>query len=294
MVRKVLAMFLALGLMLGCAGALAEPADGGEWWNILLLGSDDRTMSQRAGRTDTIIILSVNREEGQAKLTSIMRDTWVSIPGNGNGKINAANVYGGPELAVETVNENFGTDIENYVVINMRDMIDIVDLFGGIDLELSSKEVSVANDYISQYKRETTNEAEAYEDYSMIAQSGMVHLNGMQAMAHCRDRYTDSDFGRVMRGQDTLLALAKKAQDLELEEAVEIADSIRQFVITNLTDEQVKELATAVLTIDPDGVGQFRIPADGAYQSGTFSGTWMIRPDLEKNVEILRQYIYGE
>ena len=294
MVRRILGLVLVLMLVISCTAVMAEETSGDAWWNILLIGSDDRNMSQRAGRTDTIMILSVNQEEGRAKLTSIMRDTWVSIPGKSNNKINAANVFGGPELAVQTVNENFGMNIENYVLINMRDMVDIVDLFGGVDLELSSSEVKVANDYINQYKSETTNEAQPYEDYSLIASEGLVHLNGMQAMAHCRDRYTDSDFGRVMRGQDTLLALATKAQNMTLDEVLGIAGSISQFVETNLTDDQVKDLATTVLAIDPATVGQYRIPADGAYQSGTFSGTWMIKADMEKNTQILHSYIYEE
>lgn len=294
MLRKILALTLALILVLSCASVFAEETAEDGWWNILLMGTDDRDMSQRASRTDTMMILSVNRVQGRAKLISIMRDTWVSIPEKGNNKINAANVFGGPELAVETVNANFGTEIEDYVLINMRDMIDIVDLFGGVDLELSSKEVQVANDYIYSYSKETKNESQPYADYSPIASEGLVHLNGMQAMAHCRDRYTDSDFGRVMRGQDTLLALAKNAQNMELTEVLEIAGNISQFVETNLTDDEVKDLATCILGLDPDTVGQYRIPADGAYQSGTFSGTWMIKPDLEKNVEILKQYIYED
>ena len=251
-------------------------------------------MSQHAGRTDTIMILSINRVQGRAKLTSIMRDTWVKIPERGSNKINAANVFGGPELAVATVNRNFGTDIENYVLFNMRDVVDIVDLLGGIELELSAKEVSVANDYINQYKRESKNEIQPYGDYTLLSGEGLMQLNGMQAMAHCRDRYTDSDFGRVMRGQDTLLALAEKAQAQELDTVLETAALASERMITNLTPEQAQDLAAAVLTIDPETVEQYRLPADGAYQAGTFSGTWMIKADLEKNARILKDYIYGE
>ena len=292
MVRKVMAMMLALTLALGCVSALAETAEG-EWWNILLLGSDDRDMSQRAGRTDTIMILSVNQAEGRAKLTSIMRDTWVGISGKGNNKINAANVFGGPELAVQTVNENFGTDIENYVLINMGDMVTIVDLFGGVDIEINDSELKWTNQYASDFVRDASNYP-TYDKEMSLASSGAVHMNGMLAMAYCRDRYTDSDFGRVMRGQKVLLALAGKAQAMGLDESLQIASQIKGFVQTNLTDEQLASLATTILAIEPDAVGQYRIPADGAYQSGTFSGTWMIKADLAKNAEILHQYIYEE
>lgn len=291
MMKKIIALIMVMLLALACIGVQAEE-NTGEWWNILLLGSDDRDMSQKAGRTDTIMIFSLNRELGSAKLTSIMRDTWVKIPGRKNNKINAANVFGGPELAMETVNVSFGMDIQDYILVNFRDLVDIVDLFGGVDMELSESEVKIANDYINDYKNGAYND-EPYMDFSLIASAGMVHLNGMQAMAHCRDRYTDSDFGRVMRGQDTLLALAEKAQNMEVDACLDIAGEIMSFVKTNLTDEEVKELAKAVLTMDVESVGQNRIPADGAYKSGTFDGTWMIKADLEKNTKLLREYIYG-
>lgn len=289
--KKLISMIMVVMLMFAFVGAQAEAS--GEWWNILLLGCDDRDEQAHAGRTDTIMILSVNREQGSTKLTSIMRDTWVKIPGRKNNKINAANVFGGPELAVETVNASFDMDIQNYILINMRDMVDIIDLFGGVDLELSESEVKVANDYIKGFKDQTTNVKNEYSDYSLIPSAGLVHLNGMQAMAHCRDRYTDSDFGRVMRGQDTLLALAKKAQDMEVDACLNIAGDIMGFVKTNLTDEQVKELAKAILTMEVEEVAQYRLPAEGAYKSGTFDGTWMIKADLAKNAQILKDYIYG-
>lgn len=290
--KKLISMILVFVLMLAFAGVQAE-AGAGEWWNILLLGCDDRDEQAHVGRTDTVMILSVNSELGSAKLTSIMRDTWVKIPGRKNNKINAANVFGGPELAVETVNASFGMDIQDYILINMRDMVDIVDLFGGVDLELSESEVKVANDYIADFEANFYNRKNAYPDYSRIASAGLVHLNGMQAMAHCRDRYTDSDFGRVMRGQDTLLALAKKAQNMEVDACLDIAGEIRNFVVTNLTDEQAKELAKVILTMEVEEVGQYRLPAEGAYKSGTFDGTWMIKADLAKNAQILKGYIYG-
>ena len=292
MVRKFLAMILTVMMVLSCTAVFAEETAESGWWNILLLGADSRNMTDYSGRTDTIMILSINEELGEAKLTSIMRDTWVSIPGKKNNKINAANVFGGPELAVETVNTNFGTDIENYILVNMSDMTDIVDLMGGVDVEVSSSERKVANDYISEAESGFTNERFDTYDYTRISGEGMLHLNGVQAMAYCRDRYSDSDFGRVMRGQEVMLAMARNAQNMTLEEILPVAETAKSYVQTNLTDDQVKTLATAVMTIDPETVEQYRIPADGAYKSGTFDGTWMIKADLEKNAQLLKEFIY--
>lgn len=302
--RKLMAWILILLMAMACMPVMAEepvaddividvPLDGGEWWNILLMGGDARDM-EKYDRTDSMIILSVNAELGEAKMTSIMRDTWVSIPGKKNNKINAAAYFGGPELAVQTVNENFGLDIENYILINMADMAEIVDLFGGVEVEVSPSEMKAANGYINEAKNGFYNERLDSYDYTPISETGMIRLNGVQAMAYCRDRYTDSDFGRVMRQQEVLLALAAEAKQLEIEDAVEIAGKIGEFVSTNLEPEQIVELAKAVLGIEIENVGQYRIPAEGDYDSGTFSGTWMIRPKLEKVKASLKAFIYGE
>ncbi|MBR6767728.1 MAG: LCP family protein [Clostridia bacterium] len=292
MVRKILAMILLVIMTLSCTCVFAEDTAESGWWNVLLLGADSRNMTDYNGRTDCIMILSINEELGEAKLTSIMRDTWVSIPGKKNNKINAANVFGGPELALETVNNNFGTDIQNYILVNMSDFTDIVNLMGGADVEVTASERKTANMYIDEAENGFTNERFDNYDYTRISGEGMLHLSGVQAMGYCRDRYTDSDFQRVMRQQEVMLSMAKTAQNMTLEEILPIAETAKTYVQTNLTDEQVKALATAVMTVDPETVEQYRLPAEGAYKSGTFDGTWMIKADLEKNAQLLKEFIY--
>lgn len=280
--KKILALIMAMLLALSCMGVMAEEtAAEGEWWHVLLLGGDARNMN-KYDRTDTMMILSINTETSQAKMTSIMRDTWVKIEGHGNGKINAANMYGGPELAVKTVNANFGTEIEDYILITMADMAEIVDLLGGVEVDVTAAEQKVANKYIKHAKAKFINERDDYFDYSLIEETGLVHLDGVQAMAYCRDRYNNSDFDRVMRQQEVMLAMAGKAQNLEIDECIAVADQIGDFVSTNLTDEEIQTLAKAAMVVEPAEVEQHRIPAEGDYESGTFSGTWMIRPNLAK------------
>lgn len=289
--RKFLAMILVALIALSSMGALAETQESG-WENILLLGGDARKM-ESYDRTDTMIILSINRDEAQVKMTSVMRDTWVDIPGHGNGKINAANVYGGPELAVQVVNENFGTDIEDYVIVNMEDLLEIVDLLGGVDIEITESERKQINSYAEGYIDEVSG-ASGYSGETYLDSAGMVHLNGMLAVAYCRIRYIDSDYNRVMRQQKVLLALAEKAQNMEIEELTAVAGDIYDIIETSLDEEEVKSFTTAFMVMEPAQVGQFRIPADGTFQSGTFSGTWMIKPDFAANAELLREFIYGE
>lgn len=267
-----------------------EPEEVKTWWNILLLGGDSRS-TEDSGRTDTMIILSVNKEETIIKMTSIMRDTWVEFPGLGfSGKINAANVYGGPELAVKTVNNCFGTDIEDYVVVNMADMVSMIDMIGGIELDVTESERKYINDYAADY----INSVEAYEGETTLEQSGLVHLNGLLATAHMRNRYTDNDYGRVMRQQDVLLAMATKMQDMEINDLMEQADIYLQSIDTSLTNDQLRSLATTGLAMEVADVGQLRIPADGTFTAGMHDGVWMIRPNFEKNAALLTEFIYGE
>lgn len=288
--RKILVLMLALIMALSCMTAMAEETEGG-WKNILLLGGDARDMTTY-GLTDCMMILSINREEALVKMTSIMRDTWVKIPGKGNQKINAAQNYGGPELAMQTVNENFGTDIEDYVMVNMEDLAQIVDLFGGVMVDVSENERKVANQYISDYFRDSTNVA-PYVGETSINATGLVRLNGIQAMSYCRDRYTGSDFDRVMRQQEVLKAMASEAQNMEVDVLMDIAGQVSDIVSTNMEKEELKDLATSMMVMEMEDVQQYRIPADGAFKSGTFDGTWMIKADLAKNQELLKQFIYG-
>lgn len=285
--RRIAALVLML-LMLVSSAAIAEEPES-EWTNILLLGGDARSLSDY-GRTDTMIILSVNREESALKMTSIMRDTWVELPNGIKGKINAANVYGGPEGAVKTVNECFGTDIDQYVLINMAGLVEMIDLLGGVEIEITESERKYANDYAASYQQEV----QKYDGDSVLEKSGLVHMNGLMAMSYARNRYTDSDYGRVMRQQNVLLAMAKTAQEKEVSELMEMVDDFTAFIDTNMTNEELKEIAMVGLVIETEDVEQFRVPADGTFSSGTFDGTWMIRPDLAENAELLKAFIYGK
>ena len=280
--RRIFALLLAAALL--CAPALAEydfsdvfnqpaVADAvhveGTWENILLLGGDSRDPGSY-GRTDTMMILSINREEALVKMTSIMRDTWVSIPGHRNAKINAANVYGGPELAVETVNLNFGADIEDYVIICMDDLSVMVDMLGGVDVELG--------------------EAEAAE--LGLSGAGWRRLDGEKALAFSRIRSIDSDYQRVRRQQRVLLAMARAAQDMELDELMDVAGDFYEIITTSLEKSELEDFATAFMVMEVEDVERSRMPFDGAFDSGTYDGIWMIRPDLKANSRMLKEFIY--
>ena len=272
-----------------------QPADSEEeeWWNILLLGGDSRSANSY-DRTDSIIIISLNRGAGEIKMTSIMRDTWVSIPGRSSrAKINAANVYGGPALAVETINNAFGTELEDYALVNMSGLVGIIDAVGGIEMEITESERQLANQYAESYWKKADN-GRAYQGSRYLKSAGLVHLNGLMALSYCRNRYSDNDYGRVMRQQKVLMALAEKAGDMEMKELLLVVPEILKNVETNLTTAEITRLASFCGEAQMDAIEQFRIPADGTYESGMYDGTWSIRPDFDKNARLLHDFIYGE
>lgn len=288
MKTKWLALVLVLMLALGSFSAMAEETEN-QWLNILLLGGDSRSTESYA-RTDTMIILSVNREESAFKMTSIMRDTWVQFSSGKYNKINAANVFGGPELAMKTVNDYFGTDIENYVMVNMYDLVHIIDLVGGVEVEITEAERKSINSGAQNY----INSIAKYDGDTYVENSGKVWLNGLQAMSFCRIRYIDSDYHRVMRQQKVLLALAEQVQNMEVNDLMEALDGIMEYIDTNMESEAMKELAYTGLSTEIEDVAQYRIPADGTFNSGMYGDVWCIKPNFEKNAQLLHDFIYGE
>ena len=286
---KWLAILMALVLALASIPAVATEAEEDQWMNILLMGGDSRSTESYA-RTDAMIILSINREESVFKMTSVMRDTWVELKNGQMGKINAANVYGGPELAMKVVNENFGTDIEDYVMVNMYDLVHIVDLVGGVEIEITETEREYANKYVEDY----LNSVAAYDGDTYLEESGLVWMNGLQAMAYCRNRYSDNDYHRVMRQQNVLLAMAEKMQNMEVNDLMDVLDQIMDYVQTDMDTEVMKDLAYTGLSTDIEYVEQYRIPADGTFESGMYGDTWCIKPDFKTNAKLLKEFIYGE
>jgi LCP family protein required for cell wall assembly len=262
----------------------------GDWWNILLMGGDSRNKTAY-DRTDSMIILSINVKENKAKMTSIMRDTWVSFPGaNGQGKINAANVYGGPETAMETVNENFGTDIKDYVLVNMAGLVDIVDLVGGIDIPVTQDEKKWANYYAEDFIRNFG----AYNGETALRETGdSVHLNGLLAMSYCRNRYSGTDYARTQRQRTVLLAVLEKLKQGNAAQFMSVVGSAIESVETNLNYANILELANFGVNLDTSTIEQNRVPADGTFESGMKDGTWSIRPDYDKNKALLHEFIYG-
>lgn len=248
--------------------------------NIAFFGVDSREHDY-VGRSDAILVASVNGKTGKIKLISIARDTYVSVPEHGNTRINHAYAYGGAELAIQTINENFGLDITDYVTVNFDSLADIIDAFGGIELEISEAEREQINAYLLSGEP--------------LRQSGLVQLNGPQAVSYSRIRKIDSDTMRAARQRKVLSCLFEKALALN---PLSYPSYVRKFapmVETSLGNEEILQIASAMLkggglTLEQAGFPNEYISSEGK----TIAGSWYYVYDLEQAKQMLRQYLYED
>lgn len=258
--------------------------DGG-WTDILLLGVDHD--AEGTSRSDTIIVASVG-PLGQVRLTSILRDTWVDIPGHGQNKINAAYRFGGPELTMETVNSAFGLDIEYYAVISLRTFPMLIDALGGVNLDVTEAEMHEVNANLAATRGVLAKSGVDTADLTMWGND--IHLTGAQALSFARIRSIGSDYERTSRQRRVLSAMLTQARDSKNPLLwIDFARQAMSVVRTNVIWPHAGALGAFALI--KNDVQQLRLPADGTFESGTYSGTWSIRPDLDANRAILADFL---
>ena len=239
--------------------------------NILLFGLDRRSKNE-ASRSDTIIIASIDTKNKTVKLSSIMRDLYLAIPGKSDNRINAAYAFGGPELAIRTVNKNFNMDITRYVTVDFFGLPDIVDKIGGVDINVNKDEISLLN----------------------ITKSGLQHLNGTQALAYARIRYVgNNDFERTERQRTVLTALFDKAKSQGISKVATLAAVVLPYIETNISKSEMMDFGIKVMGFGKTNLQQLRIPADGTYKNKTINGMQVLVPDLQKNTDLLHNFIFG-
>ena len=257
--------------------------------NILLIGYDSRDPDSR-GRSDTNILISVNQERKEITMTSIMRDCYVVIPGHKNNRINAAYAFGGGSLLIETIEKNFQISVNNYVAVNFYVFMDIIDMIGGIEIEVSDAEAEVMNRYIRELNRLEGSE----EAKDQLNQGGTLHLNGKQTLAYTRVRYVgNADFDRTERQRTVLEKVFEKAKQMDLLELNDLLNCLLPEVSTDMSEKEVLFLllkGPAYLQYD---LKSLRIPADGTYESLRINGMEVLGVDLEANKKLLEQEVYG-
>ena len=209
--------------------------------NIALFGVDQRDGDVNS-RSDAIMILSVDKNNGKLKLSSIMRDALVEIEGYGQDKITKAYFYGGPQLAVKTLNQNFNLNIREYATVNFQEMAQIIDAVGGVEIDISEAERQNANEQIwEQYQ-------EAGLPCTPIESSGLQTLNGTQAVAYARIRYVgNADFERTSRQREVLRQIFEKALNPSPTQYPSFAKQFLPLVETSLDLGDILSLADVML-----------------------------------------------
>lgn len=258
-----------------------ETASDEDVLNVLILGTDERTVEFSAARADSIILLSLNLKDHTARLVSLERGMGVPIlEGEYEGEydwLTHCFRYGGASLMLREVQTCFNVDVSHYVRLNFTSVKTIVDLLGGIDVELTYAEA----DYLSG------------GSYSLTA--GMNHLNGETALAYARLRAIDSDWSRVKRQRTVIQACMDNIKDADMKTLNSLCDAILPYVQTNFTKLEILHLMTQLPNFLGVQFEQMTIPVEGTYGGMTgLQGRGLFAVDFETNSQILREFLYGE
>ncbi|MCF0147279.1 MAG: LCP family protein [Clostridium sp.] len=265
---------------------LKEYANINKIKNIALFGLD--STDGETGRSDSIMIATVDPVHNKVKLTSIMRDSYVYINGHGQDKINHAYAYGGPELSIRTINENFGLNIEDFVSVNFSSLPIIIDILGGVDIDITDEELQYINDYIT----DINNKEGSTSPY--VSYSGLQHLNGTQALAYSRIRYTDGgDYKRTERQRTVLEALFNSLTSASVASYNSLLNEVLPYVQTNLNAGDILSLGTKVLGIG-NNLEQDRFPRDGYGEGAMIDGVYYLTFDIETAKQQMRDYIFND
>jgi LCP family protein required for cell wall assembly len=240
--------------------------------NILLLGSDAR--GKEKSRADTIMIVHYNEDKGTFKLTSIMRDSFVLIPGYGKHKINSAFARGGPELMRQTIKENFDIDLQYYAIVDFQGFVQLIDeaFPNGVEINVEKK--------MSEY-------------IDVTLEPGLQRLDGTHLLAYVRFRHDAiGDFGRVKRQQQVVKAVGEQLTSLQtIPKLPKLIGVMTPFVNTNMNTSTILFMAKEYLT-KKESVETLRIPIDNSFTEPRIKGEGEVLDlDLEKNREALHQFI---
>ncbi len=243
------------------------------YYNVLLIGCDKSDGTSQ--RSDSMILVTVDKVHQKIKMTSFMRDLWVSIPGYYDARLNAAYSYGGAELLLRTIYENFGVPINDYVMVDFEMFEKLIDGLGGVNVEITEDEADFINE---------TSHAKVH--------SGENILNGDYALIYCRIRYLDSDFNRTQRQRKVMNSIFKKAVSQNPIATLTVMSDIFPLITTDISPAKMAVKALGAINLLKYGNDQFRIPTDDGYSNEIIEGQDVLVPDLEENKTALHQFLY--
>ncbi len=260
------------------------PADAPNWdvldlegtTNILLIGADKNEDGSN-GRSDSMMLVSLDHKNKSMKMVSFLRDLYVEIPDHGKDKLNVAYMLGGAGRVMQTLENNFRIRIDRYILTDFEDFADMIDLMGGIDLEMTQAEA----DYMNEIK-------------GCDLKEGRNHLRGTLALYYARMRYLDSDFGRTGRQRQVILAMVEKMKRLNLLQSVSFLYQFLPHFTTNLTQTELLGLAGKALDIADYQSNTLYLPYKGMYRDERNQAGEVLVPDLEQNARKLREFLYPD
>ena len=239
--------------------------------NILLVGVDGNNM-EKGNRSDAMMIATIDEKNNDIRITSLARDTYVDIEGYGNEKLTHAYAYEGASLLINTIKNNFGIDVDKYVAVSFESFEKIIDILGGVEINVSEKEVSQING---------------------VNNSGIQTLNGSQALAYSRIRYIDSAYERDNRQRTVIEALYNKFANGSSGNIMDIANEVLRYTKTNMAPLEIVSIANKAIKIKDTDFDQVEFPFEEARKDNNISEKgWVIEWDKDYNKDKLNKFIY--
>ncbi len=265
--------------------------DTGPYTNIALFGLDSRNDELEGGvQSDCIMIASINNETNDVKILSVYRDTLLKQKDETYEKANSAYNRGGPEEAISLLNRNFDLDIRNYVSVNFTALVNVIDLLGGIDLEMTSEEADWSNRYAVE-----TSEVAGKECIDIEVKDGVQHVDGVHAVAYARIRYTEGyDFKRTERQRVVLNKVAEKAKKANLLTLSNIVDEVFPMVSTSFSMKDMLGFAANILDYELVETGGFPYQVTTSENVRDHQGAYVVPIDFVENVRQMHQSLFGE
>ena len=257
--------------------------------NIALFGID--STDSTSGRSDSIMVATLDPIHNKLKLTSFMRDSYVNISNYGYDKLNHAYAYGGANLAINTLNTNFGLNITDFVAVDFASLPKIIDSLGGITIDITEEELNYINGYINNINSVSGTNS------PIITTPGAHHVDGAQALAYSRIRYTSGgDFKRTERQRTVLTALFNKALNVPATQYLDVISTLAQYATTNLNTNEILKLATKIGSMGLNGVTveQQRFPIDGYCEGTMIDGIYYLTFDATATRTQVMNYIFND
>ncbi len=265
------------------------------YWNIALFGVDAVKPEQlyKGSRSDTIMIASINMDNGEIKLVSVYRDTYLNRGNDTYGKCNAAYAYNGAAQAMSMLNTNLDLAITDFVTVDYHAIKEAVDGLGGVWIDVDKEEIKHINNYQTSIIRDTDIPK---SEYVAVKETGYQLLNGLQAAAYCRIRYGGGDdFKRAERQRELIKAMEAQAKTMSIGELTDLLPKVLKYVYTDIDETDMVELLKNIAKYTIVEEGGFPTEKDRVVENiGKAHGSCIIPMDLEENVVWLHEFLFEE